>query len=99
MMYDCATDSLLFEHWFEYHFLPNIPAGSYCILDNASFHRRSKLKELTQKVDCHIIFLPPYSPDLNPIEKFWANLKNRLRKVLPHHSGFDEALLHCFRVE
>ncbi|KLT21783.1 transposase [Wolbachia endosymbiont of Armadillidium vulgare str. wVulC] len=41
------------------------------ILDNASFHKSERTKKLIESVECKVLFLPPYSPDLNPIEKFW----------------------------
>ena len=43
-------------------------------MDNASFHKSAKTKELIESVVCKVIFLPPYSPDFNPIEKFWSNI-------------------------
>ena len=42
-------------------------------MDNASFHKSQKTQELIESVGCRVVFLPPYSPDYNPIEKFWAN--------------------------
>jgi len=46
------------------------------IMDNASFHKSNKVKELIEKANCRLIYLPQYSPDLNPIEHVWANLKH-----------------------
>ncbi|WP_369408574.1 transposase [Wolbachia endosymbiont of Atemnus politus] len=53
------------------------------VLDNASFHKSARTKNLIENVGCKILFLPPYSPDLNPIEKFWFAIKHAIRKVLP----------------
>ena len=72
MTYDGTTDSSLFEQWFEQRLLPVIPKYSIIILDNATFHRKAKLRALAEESDCEVLFLPPYSPDLNPIENFWA---------------------------
>lgn len=96
MIYEGTTDSLLFEQWFECCLLESIPKNSVIILDNATFHRKTRLRELTMYADCEIIFLPPYSPDLNPIEKFWAWLKCRLRRILPNFDSLDDALVDCF---
>jgi transposase len=96
MAYDGTTDCTLFEHWFEHIFLKSIPKCSVAIMDNATFHRKKKLRELAAKSECDLIFLPPYSPDLNPIENFWAWLKSRLRKLLHCFVSFDDALLDCF---
>ncbi|WP_081731138.1 transposase [Holospora undulata] len=49
--------------------------GQGVIIDNVSFHKSKRSKKLIESVKCGIIFLPPYSCDLNPIEKIWANMK------------------------
>ena len=64
------------------HFLaPNLNPGQIVIMDNASFHKSEKAKEMIKQVKCRVLFLPPYSPELNPIEKFWANLRDSYLKV------------------
>jgi transposase len=98
MIYDGTTDSLLFECWFEGMLLKSVPKNSILIMDNASFHRKKRLHELAKQVGCEVLFLPPYSPDLNPIEKYWAWLKGRLRKMLYHYDDFMECLVDCFQV-
>ena len=96
LQYEGTTDSVLFEYWFEHCLLCEARQGSTIILDNASFHRKSVLPELAKKKNCHVLFLPPYSPDLNPIEKRWAWLKKYLRKILPLFDSFNLALSYCF---
>ena len=51
----------------------------YIILDNASYHKSDTLKEIFKKYDCRMLFLPPYSPELNPIEQTWSHIKKHLR--------------------
>ena len=66
------------------------------VVNNASFHRKIKLFPLTKAHVCHVIFLTPYSPELNPVEKFWNWLKRLLRKILAYLPSFDDALSGCF---
>ena len=96
MIYDGTTDSILFETWFEKCLLKEIPAGSTVVMDNATFHRKGRLQEIADKHGVFLLFLPPYSPDLNPIEKFWAWLKNHLRDILHNFENLYDALLDCF---
>ena len=67
-------------------------------MDNATFHRKSRRYELAREVDCIVLFLPPYSPDLNPIEKFWAWLKCRIRDMLSSCDCFYDALWSTFNL-
>jgi len=66
-------------------------------MDNASFHRKGRLIVLAHNLGHTIIFLPPYSPELNLIEYSWSWLKNKLKKVAAEFDCFDEALRYCFR--
>ena len=98
MQYSGTTDSTLFEYWFENHLIPDLPANKVIVMDNASFHRKSKLQEISQKYNRRLIFLPPYSPELNPIEKFWAWLKKFLRGNLRLFDTLDDAINYAFQV-
>ena len=96
LQYSGTMDSVLFEFWFCNMLLPSVSIGAVIVMDNARFHRKSVLHELARNSGCFVLFLPPYSPDLNPIEHFWAWLKNRLRKILPDFESFDGAIRDCF---
>lgn len=96
LQYDGTMDSRLFETWFEARLMCELPPNSVIVLDNAAFHRKTRLFSIAKKYSHRIIFLPPYSPELNPIENFWAWLKAKLRKVLSNFSTFDDALCYCF---
>ena len=96
--YTGTTDSILFEFWFENCLLKEVAAGSTIIPDNATFHKKAVLTSLAASYHCEIIFLPPYSPDLNPIEKKWAWLKCKLREVLHLFDSFEHALWNTFQL-
>ena len=70
------------EAYFSRMLLPSLPRGSVIVLDNASFHRSAGVRSLVEAAGCELLFLPTYSPDLNPIEHIWATLKKLLQKKL-----------------
>ena len=98
LQYSGTMDSVLFEFWFKTVLLPCLESGSVIVMDNARFHRKSTLTEIACHAECHVLFLPPYSPDLNPIENFWAWLKARLRKILPSFDSLNDAMTDCFNL-
>jgi len=98
LQYDGTMDSALFEFWFETMLLPSLEPGGVIVMDNARFHRKSVLSVLADRAGCYVLFLPPYSPDLNLIENFWAWLKTRLRKILPICNSLDDAISDCFKL-
>lgn len=93
--YKGFMDTVLFNDWLEKHLCPKLRHGQYVILDNASFHKSAKTKELIEKAGCYLLFLPKYSPDLNPIENCWANFKNYLRKIIDKYTDFASAITHA----
>jgi transposase len=76
--YEHSTTYRFFEDWFEFELIPLLPENSIVILDNASWHRKNTLFDIAYRYDVCILFLPPYCPELNPIEHSWANFKRWL---------------------
>ena len=60
--------------------LPNLPKTSYIIMDNATFHKGEEIDNIIKSAGINLIYLSTYSPDLNPIEKKWAQVKSYYRK-------------------
>ena len=69
--FDCSIDSDVFHTWATEILLPELPACSVIVMDNASFHKRQDTLDALQAEGHTVLWRPPYSPDLNPIEKTW----------------------------
>lgn len=98
VVFDCSIDSVCFNFWLKKHLLKGLSAGYIIVMDNASFHLTEETKKLIRKAKCHLIFLPTYSPDLNPIENWWAIIKSRIRKVVHQFDNFDTAVNYVLSV-
>lgn len=92
----CNTE--IFNLWVEKVLIPELTPGKVVILDNAAFHKSKKTRELIENAGCHVIFLPPYSPDLNPIEKFWAKMKKWIRNTIHNFEDLYQTLTQFFNV-
>lgn len=90
--YKDSCNKILFETWVEFFLIPVLKPNQIVIMDNASFHKSEKVKKMIENAKCKLLFLPPYSPELNPIEKFWANLKRLIRKILPNFENLANAV-------
>jgi transposase len=98
LCYKQNTNSEFFENWFKTSLVKSIQRGSTIILDRASFHRKVKLKNLARRHGMRLVFLPAYSPDFNPIEKDWANMKNALADSLSDYGDVASAVYDYFEV-
>lgn len=76
-----AVDAPVFEAYLERVLLPELPPGRIVVMDNLSAHKTEKVRELVEARGCEVVYLPPYSPDFNPIEEAFAKIKGLLRKA------------------
>lgn len=97
MVFEGYCHGNLVSQWIEKFLLPELLPDQIVIMDNASFHPKSKIQKLISQAGALVIFLPPYSPDLNKIEKFWARLKNYVSKIMSNFESLGEALSQAFR--
>jgi transposase len=79
-------DGELFLAWVEQFLCPTLQTGDIAILDNLSSHKVDGVRQAIAAVGATVLYLPPYSPDLNPIEKLFAKLKTLLRKAAKRSS-------------
>jgi transposase len=76
-----ATDAELFEAYVERFLAPTLSAGQVVVLDGLGAHRTGRVRDLVEARDADLVFLPPYSPDLNPIEEAFSKVKSLIRKA------------------
>ncbi|MDD5275350.1 MAG: transposase [Methylovulum sp.] len=87
----------VFYAWTTQDLLPKLPAGSVVVMDNAAFHKREDIKSRIRAAGHILEFLPTYSPDLNPIEQLWAQLKHIRNKTRCSVDGlFSKSLFNIF---
>lgn len=77
---DGSIDADVFHAWLRKELLPELPRNSVVVMDNAAFHKPDAIQEVITSCGHELEFLPPYSPDLNPIEHKWAQAKALRRK-------------------
>jgi len=78
---DGAVNGDVFEAFVQQVLVPELQPGDVVILDNLSSHKRQRIRELVEGTGARLVFLPPYSPDLNPIELIFAKVKQLLRSL------------------
>jgi transposase len=77
MLFEGTCNSLVFNMWLEKELCPLLNKQHVVIMDNVPFHKSQRTRELIEGQGATLLFLPPYSPDLNPIEHDFANIKKR----------------------
>jgi transposase len=76
-----SVDAQVLEAYLERILLPELCPGRIVVMDNLSAHKTQKVGELVEGAGCELLYLPPYSPDLNPIEEAFSKIKGILRKA------------------
>ena len=74
-------NKMIFKDWITEDLIPKLPENSVLIMDNATIHKGETIKNPIEESGHMVLYLPPYSPDLNPIEHKWAEKKSERRKT------------------
>lgn len=106
----CAMDGEMFNAYVRHVLVPTLKHGDVVVMDNLSAHKRPEVIELIEAAGASVLYLPPYSPDLNPIEMIWSKIKRLLRSCAARtiealHDAFGQAfaavttsdIAGCFR--
>lgn len=80
-LFNTNVNAYVFTAWLVQDLIPKLPNNAVLVMDNATFHKRSDTLQIIEKYGHMALFLPPYSPDLNPIEQKWAQAKTLRRKM------------------
>jgi transposase len=76
-----ATTRVVFETYLQKVLLPSLRHGQIVVMDSLTAYKGDRIRELIESAGCRLVYLPPYSPDLNPIEEAFSKIKGILRKV------------------
>lgn len=87
-----TTNKDIFLYWLKKCLLPKIKEDDVIIMDNASIHKSTEVKELIESKNAKLIYQPPYSPFLNKIENYWAFIKNMLCNNNKYTDNFNDNL-------
>jgi len=98
MTVESATDGDVFRAYLEQVLCPKLKPGDWVVLDNLSAHKVAGVRALIENAGAKLLYLPPYSPDFNPIEKAWAKLKQLLRAAKARTTEvLDEAVAEVLK--
>jgi transposase len=89
VLFNGATNASWFNQWLTQHLFKELPENATIILDNAAFHKTPETRIIMEESPFHILYLPPYSPDFNPIEKVFAIIKKR-RQFANQQTSLDK---------
>ena len=98
LCFNYTANSAFFIEWFRKRLVKSIPKGATIIMDNATHHPKKKLSNLARRHGVKLLFLPTYSPDLNPLEKDWANMKRALVDILPYMESLEDGVYWYFMI-
>jgi transposase len=93
-----ACNRTVFETWIETCLVKCLKPGQWLVIDNATFHKGGRIEELIKQAGCQVLYLPPYSPDLNKIEQCWSWLKSRIRKCRNQFDSLRDAIEHILKL-
>jgi transposase len=96
MTVEAATDREVFLTYLDEVLCPELRPGDVVVMDNLSSHKVEGVRARIEAMQAELLYLPPYSPDLNPIEKAWAKLKQMLRSSKARtKEALDQAITQC----
>jgi transposase len=93
-----SCNRAVFETWVKTCLICALKPGQWLVIDNATFHKGGRIEQLIEQAACKVLYLPPYSPDLNKIEKCWSWIKSRIRHCLGEFDSLHDAMDHVLKM-
>ena len=84
----CPMTGMIFQQWLEECLIPEMQPGSIVVIDNLPAHKVPNIRKCLETAGMHLLYLPPYSPDFNPIEQVFSKIKGLLKQMNPR--TFDD---------
>jgi len=97
MMYEGTMNGELFLYWLKNMFVHSLTKGQVVVMDNAAIHKVKQVVEIIEGAGCTLLYLPPYSPDFNPIENYWAVMKSHIRKIRDKFEDINDAIMETLK--
>lgn len=91
VLYRTSTQALWFNQWIKDHLIKELPPHATVVMDNAAFHKTKATRQILEEAGFELVYLPPYSPDFNPIEKDFAIMKRR-RQFAPQNTSLHDII-------
>jgi len=86
-LFEGAMDGEMFLAWVQQGLVAQLRRGDWVIMDNLATHKVVGVRETIERAGARLVYLPPYSPDFNPIENLWSKVKQSLRSLAPRTSS------------
>lgn len=99
MYFSSAIDMIIFKTLSNKFLIPKLKRGQLIIFDNVSFHKSQEIIDLIEVIGAKGIFLPPYLPDLSPIEKMWSKIKEILKRIPPPPHTQKQSFMRHFLLQ
>lgn len=99
LLYKGTMTAELFTTWYQEQLLPLLSQPHLIVMDNASFHPKKQLDEISLAQGHYFLPLPPYSPEWNPIEQFWATLKRNVTELARTFGSVLNAVEYYFKTK
>lgn len=92
-VFEGYSNAHIYETYIAQVLVPVLEPGMVLVIDNASFHKSKRITDLIESAKCSVLFLPPYTPEFNPIENHWSAIKTAIRRTFDKTKDFLKSII------